>query len=264
MPVIAPPTGLPRSPTYRGSTKLVRLDGGPNGTVIVAGAADPVGAQPGGRRSLGWLQPPARHPVESTWSGSAWRRAPLSRRVTAEGHAYSWPGSEDAELVLGRLSGRPLWGDVPLFPLLRGGAIVGLARADAERPLPPTRAQAVRWALAPLRWRRWRTARARVELVRWRSARVAPLVRGECVPERGRDPVVWAWPEHAPGRLPLLAATHPVTGDCVLTLHEAEPGSWGYGLPIRLGWVDAASPNRWGDFSRERPWCWHAGRDVRV
>ena len=36
------------------------------------------------------------------------------------------------------------------------------------------------------------------------------------------------------------------------------------GEPVTLAFVEPAGPHRWGDFTRDRPWCSRRGREVQV
>ena len=65
------------------------------------------------------------------------------------------------------------------------------------------------------------------------------------------------------GLRPMYAATHPVTGDRLLSLYAPEAQDWGYRPAEVLGYVEAATPARLGDYARRRPWCSRAGQRVR-
>jgi hypothetical protein len=71
--------------------------------------------------------------------------------------------------------------------------------------------------------------------------------------------------EDAPGRVALLSAIHPITGDQLLTTSEWEPNDLGYGEPELLGYLDALAPVTGSLELRRRdvPWASHFGRRVR-
>jgi hypothetical protein len=123
---------------------------------------------------------------------------------------------------------------------------------------------ALRWALAPLAWRgtgESAGARARAAL-----RRAGSLLGGP--PTRPAEPlgVVGHLHRHeAPGRLPLLSALHPVTGDQLLCTSAAEATDMGYGEPALLGYIDAVAPLT-GTLEPARPpvpWASRFGRRVR-
>src|SRR5439155_24645977 len=56
------------------------------------------------------------------------------------------------------------------------------------------------------------------------------------------DPAGYLHTRAAPGRLELLAATHPVTGDQLLTHHRLEAADMGYRDVVSLGFLLARAP----------------------
>jgi len=56
------------------------------------------------------------------------------------------------------------------------------------------------------------------------------------------EPAGYLEPAPGPGRVALYAATHPVTGDQLLTNDPAEPGDLGYAEPVLLGHLVAEAP----------------------
>ena len=231
---------------------------------LAAGAADPLrtGAQ---ERRLGWIEPAERHPPEPVRSDVFLDRAVLVRDVGDDGHRYALGHAVSAvpgELVLGLVSATPRPGTRPVYALRRGEALVGLGGHPAVEPPRSGAASALRWLAAPLRWRRtWTGSLARrAELARWRAGWLRHRPERPTVDD---DPAGHVWTQPGPGRIPLYAATHPVTGDCLLSLYAPEAQDWGYRPAEVLGYVEAATPARLGDYARRRPWCSRAGQRVR-
>lgn len=126
----------------------------------------------------------------------------------------------------------------PLWATADGRLVTPAGEAEPKRP--PLLALA-RWALAPLAWRDVGLGPAeRAGAVRWRVSRLA-RDRGQ----RSRAPVGVVGHLHRhpqPGRLPLLSALHPVTGDQLLATSEWEAVDMGYGPPRLLGYLDGLAP----------------------
>ncbi len=107
----------------------------------------------------------------------------------------------------------------------------------AVRPHP---AKAVRWTLAPLRWRDMAPLPELLRATALRSARAISTANGP-VPARG-EPVGYLSSDGGLGRLPLWSAVHPVTGDQLLSVDERDAGQLGYGQPVRLGYLEPVAP----------------------
>jgi hypothetical protein len=139
-------------------------------------------------------------------------------------------------------------------------------RLASDRHTPPGRvrpssAERIRFLLAPLAWkgrfgaiRRLRTARRRLSLLRRVAATPQPRFAGEPVASG------YLHPDEGPGRHPLYAAYHPVTGDQLLTNSPLEAADMGYGPAQLIGYVtgDPAVAER-----PELPWASRLGQRVR-
>jgi hypothetical protein len=180
-------------------------------------------------------------------------------------HVYGVGRVPPGEVVgeLGSLPRDQTAGLEPVY-LTEAGHLVTGDRATGGRSANRLRTGA-RWILAPLAWRG--TPIGRRERARAAAARGARLLR-----ERRTDsglPLARVASIHVhptPGRLPLVSALHPVTGDQLLTTERLEAADLGYGEPELLGYVDADAPvtGRLGTHRRDVPWASHLGRRVRT
>jgi hypothetical protein len=109
----------------------------------------------------------------------------------------------------------------------------------------PSPARAARWVVAPLRWAGFGRRRARARAV----VRRALLVRRIIAPGEQSSETLpsgpasgWLFPEWASGRVALYGATHPITGDLLLTRYPEEASESGYGEPRLLGFLLAEAP----------------------
>lgn len=161
----------------------------------------------------------------------------LVRTVDGERHRYGVGATPTGELTgeLGALHAAPRPGSVPVW-LTADGLLVS---ASGAPPTPPPRP--ARWVLAPLRWaQESRLSRETLTALAWRLARAnrspAPVaaVTGA--------PAGYLHAEAGEGRLPLYSARHAITGDQLLSTDPREPGDWGYGPAVLLGYLDAVAP----------------------
>lgn len=177
-------------------------------------------------------------------------------------HAYGAGSRPRGELVgeLGSLLREPNQDSIPAL-LTADGRL-----STAEHPLAVPRPSvnlAVRWALAPATWRADAPIGARVRAI---LRRVLISLRrlaggGEVEGEEGQ---VVGHLERRPGpaRLPLYAATHPVTGDQLLTTSPREPEELGYTSPALLGHLTAEAPvtGQLGSKAPALPWARRFGK----
>jgi hypothetical protein len=169
------------------------------------------------------------------------------------------PGDVVGEL--GSLPREPAAGLDSVY-ITAGGHLV--TDASARAPARRARTAAVRWALAPLGWRRSGidvATRARATVTRARRL----LARRDGPPG---DPVARVASIHrqdAPKRVPIFSAVHPATGDQLLTTSAWEAVDLGYGEAELLGYADRQAPVT-GRLSVERcdlPWASRFGRRTR-
>jgi hypothetical protein len=159
-----------------------------------------------------------------------------------------------------------------LEPLLVTAAGQLVTEAGAGATAPASLATRLRFVLAPLGWRDVAlAARARVGAVARRAAwlvKGAPPAGSAAPPPGSAAPVAVVGYLHrhpSPGRLPLLSAHHPVTGDQLLATSEWEAIDMGYGPPALLGYLDEAAPLT-GSLEPRRPpipWASRFGQRVR-
>jgi hypothetical protein len=136
----------------------------------------------------------------------------------------------------------------------------------------------LRWAVAPLAWTGFGHVRGRVrsvarrgletvERVRLRQAGGSSLASSELRQRTGGPRAVVGYLHRAPGRgrKELFAATHPITGDQLLTHHPLEASDMGYGPALSLGYILEQAPVT-GTLAVPRvtiPWASRFGLKVR-
>jgi glycosyltransferase involved in cell wall biosynthesis len=168
----------------------------------------------------------------------------LTRALDLRGrrHRYAIGAMADGEVLgeLGGLAESPLQGAI--------GAWIVDGYLITERHRPPRRRPSsfdiARWSAEPARWRGMAgpASRARVALRRAATS-VARLARPtQPVASPGREPEAWLFESSRPGRAPLFAAYHPVTGDQLLARSTEDVAQLGYGTPELLGYVRKVAP----------------------
>lgn len=179
-------------------------------------------------------------------------------------HAYGADSLPRGELVgeLGSLLRDPSEDSVPARLTADGR----LQTDDHPLTVPrPSLYRAIRWALAPAGWRRVAPSGARGRAILRRL--VLSLRRLAGGRETGGDggPVVGYLHRRAgAARLPLYAATHPVTGDQLLTTSPREPEDLGYASAELLGYLTAEAPvtGQLGLKAPALPWARRFGKRV--
>jgi hypothetical protein len=115
--------------------------------------------------------------------------------------------------------------------------------------------------MAPLSWR---GVGQRARTIAWRLRRlVAPVPRTPPAPAGA--PLGWLRQHDGGYRVALYAASHPVTGDQLLSRSEWEASDMGYVDTRRLGWLEPETPLT-GGAPGERPslpWASRLGRTAR-
>ncbi len=145
----------------------------------------------------------------------------------------------------------------------------GLAHTTGYRPPQPAPAprQVARWALAPATWRDFGHRRGRARAVVRRLVDTPKLLSSAsngAAPETD-EPAGYLYAEGRPGRLPLWAGIHPVTGDQLLTRDEYEANDMGYTDITLLGFMRERAPVT-GTLDLRRaavPWASRFGQQVR-
>lgn len=157
-------------------------------------------------------------------------------------HRYAIDGVAEGELLaeLGGLAESELQGQI--------GAWIVDGYLVTERHQPPAHRSGavagVRWAAEPAAWRGLASpaARAKVSLRRATTAaarRARPVKRPA---EPSGEPQGWLFGADRPGRAPLFAAYHPVTGDQLLTRSAQDAAQLGYGPVHLLGYIRRVAP----------------------
>jgi hypothetical protein len=241
-------------PLFVGAERAVLDDG--SETLVLASDRDPVRARARELSFLGFLEGYPNEPIAIPPHTHAWRRGQvvllrvLDRR--ARRHRYlaaRQPPLLDPEVTLSAELG-----------LLRPGAprdgvalwVDGQGRVTSDihvsAPLQREPRQLLRWALAPLAWRRFGHVKGRARSVVRRGADAGSIalssLRASGVerPATGRQLLGYLHADPANSRVPLFAATHPVLGDQFLTHHPIEATDLGYGDVALLGHIEADAP----------------------
>jgi hypothetical protein len=155
-------------------------------------------------------------------------------------------------------------GSVPVRSTTGGRLLFG---EPAEPHPAPSALAAARYALAPLGWQGVAPAVTRTMSAGRRAVESLRSVgRRPAEPDRSESAVVgYLFGEHAPGRLPLYVADHPVTGDQLLTRSPLEAADMGYGAARVVGHLLPFAPVTGSLASRELavPWAAKFGTRVR-
>ena len=186
----------------------------------------------------------------------------LVRSVAGGRHAYS-AGELGPGLLTGELGGlhpRPGEGSVAVW-ITPDRRVV--TEAYVPSPRRSSRADVLRWVLAPLAWRGFPGLAARIGAV---PRRVLALLRPSrpCEPPSG-EPAGFIHRDAAPERLPLYSAVHPITGDQLLSSWQWEPVDLGYVDVMELGYLDPLAPvtGQVGIVSPPLVWASRFGQRVR-
>jgi glycosyltransferase involved in cell wall biosynthesis len=168
----------------------------------------------------------------------------LTRAVDHEArrHRYALGEFPDGQPLaeLGGLAESERQGDV--------GAWIANGYLVTQRHKPPSgrsRPIAVaRWTAEPAAWRGLASPAARAKVtVRRATIAAARLARpARPVADPGGEPEAWLFDSGRPGRAPLFAAYHPVTGDQLLTRSAEDAAHLGYGPPELLGYMRSLAP----------------------
>jgi glycosyltransferase involved in cell wall biosynthesis len=213
--------------------------------VLVAGRDDPLLGGIEVVAELGWVEPVPVRPREVVPESSTFGLTGLFRSLdsSARRHRYAVGRPPEGEVAgeLGALHDQPQAGSVPLWITSDGlVATPGFApSADA-----PSTSTLVRWAAAPANWRGFGhlEARGRSVVRRAIDARHESSRPRSAPAAASGAPAGYVFGEAAPGRVPLFAASHPVTGDQLVTIYRLEAQDMGYVGITQLGWIIDRSP----------------------
>jgi glycosyltransferase involved in cell wall biosynthesis len=207
--------------------------------VLVAGVDDPLYDIAEPVAALGWIEAFPIQPRRAKLHVGPWGAVALRRYVDRDAwrHRYRTgaPGDEPDGVSLGSLLREP--GDALVALRLRPDGRLESDLAAPSRAAATPRA-AVRWVAAPLTWasgpppawaQRAAASRARRLLSRGRRANGAS-------PDP-HAPLGWLRRTSATGYTALLSATHPITGDQLVTRSELEATDLGYRVDGVLGHI---------------------------
>jgi hypothetical protein len=206
--------------------------------VLVAGRDDPLYDIAEPVAALGWVDSFPIQPRRAKLHRGPWGAVALRRYVDpgAWRHRYRTgaPGDEPEGVSLGSLLREP--GDGLVALRVRGD---GRVESDLTRPSRAHIAPgaAARWIAAPLTWSSGPPPAWAQRASASRARRV--LRRGHRAGQATSGPRTLGWLRRDPatGYTPLLSATHPVTGDQLLTRSELEATDLGYRVDGALGHV---------------------------
>jgi hypothetical protein len=189
--------------------------------VLVAGERDPLFrvAEPLGE--LGWIEPLPLHPEEEPHHLRPWGALDLRRQAGPDGRGYSYATGSDGTFL------------GSLYPRY-GEGLVALRRRSDGRLLTDLAAPG-RASRDPRRIARWVTAEGGTEIASrtrslvFQSSRTLSHDRGEALG--------WLRTTGARSFFPLFSATHPVTGDQLVTARPELALARGYLIDGTLGWA---------------------------
>jgi hypothetical protein len=175
-------------------------------------------------------------------------------------HVYGVGEVPDAELLgeIGSLRAERDEDAVPAWVTADGRLATARHRPPGARP---GRRRLFRWALAPLGWR---GVDGRVGILAQRLLSL-PRQGRPAAPEGEGEPAGYLHGSEGPWRLPLYSATHPVTGDQLLSTSRWEANDMGYTGVELLGFVDDRAPvtGLLGTRKPLIPWASRLGRYER-
>ena len=206
--------------------------------VLVAGPEDPLHGVARPIALLGWVQAfPLQPRGNLPRDGTAARAVALYRQLDdgSGRHRYAagLPDGRSPSVAIGSLFSAPR-SDLVALRLRADGRLV----TDLAAPRRATRdpRELARWVL--------RSPASDTGPYRSPSARARSLARHR-LKRRSRDDrgrtLGWLKAEGSPGVHPLFSATHPVTGDQLVTRNPQEAVAYGYAFDGILGYVTAAS-----------------------
>jgi glycosyltransferase involved in cell wall biosynthesis len=210
---------------------------------------------------LGFLDPVPQRPREIPFAERPVALVGLLTAVDQEGRRHRAALGEappgEGVFELGTASTSPLGGRVPVW--IEDGILV------TGPPAPPARPSlrgSARWALAPLTWRDLGPTGARAKVSARRALTAQRRLREPvAAPAPTGEPHAWLFDRPGPGMLALFAATHPVTGDQLLTRNLDLVAQLGYGPARHLGYLRDLAPVT-GDLAEHpvaTPWVYRFG-----
>jgi hypothetical protein len=233
----ASPSAMYRNHTNAAIAVLRKGVSSPYG--IEAATPQPMPAFSVGPLPADWQPPPE---PDSTLLGLMRLLDPASRRHRyAAGAIPPYPGAARVA-ELGALLLEPEEGRIPVWITAEG-----LLYTDAYKPTPRAldARVALRWVLAPERWRELASLHARTTETLRRTVDVASALRHRRDRLGALSPVEavgYLHPDPGEGRLPLFSWLHPVNGDQLLGTSEDMGGKLGYCAASLIGFLQDAAP----------------------
>lgn len=219
---------------------------------------DPLQGQVDVIEALGHVEPFPARPRRTPDATRAHGLVGLTRAADLQGrrHRYAIGRVPEGELLaeLGGLAESALQGKVGAW-IVDGYLVTERHRPPSGRSRP---ASVARWTAEPAAWRGLASPAARAKVSARRATIAAARIARPARPlaEPGGEPEGWLFDSGRPGRAPLFAAYHPVTGDQLLTRSAEDAAQLGYGPPQLLGYLRNLAPLT-GDLSlRPLPIPW--------
>jgi glycosyltransferase involved in cell wall biosynthesis len=212
--------------------------------VLVTHPDDPLLAEVDVVEHLGFVDPFPLKPRQTPRAQRPLGLLGLARSVdqACRRHRYAIGALPEGELVgeLGALSESALGGLIPAWTV-DGRLVTEGHRPAGSRPGPVA---AARWVAEPATWRGLASPAARAKVAARRATIAATRLSRAPQPlaAANGDPEGWLYESERPGRAPLFAAYHPVTGDQLLTRSPEDAAQLGYGKPELLGYIRSIAP----------------------
>jgi hypothetical protein len=195
---------------------------------------------------IGFVEPfPARPRQTPPASMRSYGLLGLTRAADHQGrrHRYAIDEVPEGQLLaeLGALAESELQGDIGVW-IVDDYLVTERHRPPARRPGAFV---ATRWVAEPAAWGGLATPVTRAKVAARRiTIAAARLIRRPRRPatDAAGDPAGWLFESERPGRAPLFAAYHPVTGDQLLTRSVEDAVQLGYGPPELLGYMRCIAP----------------------
>lgn len=236
--------------------------------LLFAGASDPLAGTLADTRVIGYLEPYPIHPrlpphVEVTYGLVGLVRT-VDRDARRHRYGAGWVPRGVAAGELGAMF-RDATGDCePLWIDDQGWV---LTRETAHRNGRPSLRSALRWTGAPLTWTSFSRPGPKLRASARRAYDSARMLAhtGATAASQPSEPTGYLLRSPTSRTVPLYAATHPVTGDQLLSNSPSEPSSLGYRDIALLGHLVAEAPvtGTLGAIRPATPWASRFG-DVAV
>lgn len=211
--------------------------------VLVAGPDDPLAGVAEPLATLGWIEARPILPRRGLLHTGPWGVDLLWRDVEEDAwrHRYgaAAPDGSHGATVLGSVFRRPADGLVALRLRSDGRLVSDLALPGRASRNP---ARLARWVVAPLAGK----AGSRRPPAREAGSRLRHLATGRRLSDDEGATLGWLRAEGSPGCSPLFSATHPVTGNQLVTCSMREAEMHGYPLEGVLGYILDAGSDRVG------------------